>query len=109
MRFSRREVEERLHLLARKKGMPQLTKDEARKALGKEPEIRTHCHAEIQLLLRLESPTSLKEYPVPYLGAARRHVGYVTSFCLGIRAGRQVKGISTRQGALMEKFIRCGT
>jgi hypothetical protein len=47
MRFTRREVEERIQILARKKGMSQLTRKEIRNALGKDPEIRTHCHAEI--------------------------------------------------------------
>jgi hypothetical protein len=72
IQFSRREVEERLQLLAGKKGMPQLTKDEIRKVLGKEPEIRTHCHAEIQLLLHLESYKSPEEYPFPYLGCSKK-------------------------------------
>ncbi|KAF4236359.1 hypothetical protein CNMCM6457_002341 [Aspergillus fumigatiaffinis] len=72
MQFSRREVEERIQLLAIRKGMPQLTKEVIRKALGKEPEISTHCPTEIQLFLHLEGNTSPEEYPFPYLGCSKK-------------------------------------
>lgn len=51
--------------------MPQLTKEIIRKALGREPEIRTHCHAEIQLLLHLETYFLLEEHPFLYLGCRK--------------------------------------
>lgn len=71
-RFKRSEVEERIRVLARKNGMPQPTKKQIQTVFGQGTEIRTSCHAEIQLLLHLESHISSDEYLFPYLGCSKK-------------------------------------
>ncbi|RHZ43196.1 nucleic acid/nucleotide deaminase domain-containing protein [Aspergillus thermomutatus] len=92
MRFTRREVEERIQILARKEGKPQLKKKEIRKALGEKPEIRTHCHAEIQLLLHLESYTSPEEHPFPYLGCSKKTCWLCHQFLSRYKSKKTDKG-----------------
>lgn len=72
IRFTRSQVVERIQALARETGMPQPTKKQIRNALGQATEIRTFCHAEIQLLLHLESHISPDDYPFPYLGCSKK-------------------------------------
>lgn len=71
IRFTRGEVEERIHALVKKNRMPQpKKKNQIQNVLGRANEIRTPCHAEIQLLLHLESHIS-EDDPFPYIGCSK--------------------------------------
>ncbi|KAK0709374.1 hypothetical protein B0T26DRAFT_721313 [Lasiosphaeria miniovina] len=65
-------VSKRVEALAREHEIPQPTKDELQKSLGKASELSTPCHAEMQLLIHLECSLGPSAKPFPYLGCSKK-------------------------------------
>lgn len=72
--------------------MPQPTKKQIQNELGQATEVRTSCHAEIQLLLHLESHISPDGYPFPYIGCSKKSCWLCHQFLSRYKSRKTDKG-----------------